>query len=66
MISSIGVSIPHDSAPLHVSGTALYIDDMPEPRAMLHAYIGLSTQAHARIARRDLSAVAARAGCGRR
>jgi xanthine dehydrogenase large subunit len=59
MISNIGVSVPHDSASLHVSGTALYIDDMPEPRALLHAYIGLSTQAHARIIRRDLS------GCAR-
>jgi xanthine dehydrogenase large subunit len=56
MISNIGVSVPHDSASLHVSGTALYIDDMPEPRALLHAYIGLSTKAHARIIRRDLSA----------
>ena len=58
MISTIGVSLPHDSASLHVSGTALYIDDMPEPRALLHATIGLSTHAHARIVRRDLSAVA--------
>jgi xanthine dehydrogenase large subunit len=62
VISSIGVPLPHDSAALHVSGTALYIDDMPEPRTMLHAYIGLSTQAHARIIRRDLSAVAAAPG----
>jgi xanthine dehydrogenase large subunit len=56
--STIGISVPHDSAPLHVSGTAFYIDDLPEPKALLHAYIGLSTQAHARITRRDLSAVA--------
>jgi xanthine dehydrogenase large subunit len=56
--SNIGISVPHDSAPLHVCGTALYVDDLPEPRALLHAYIGLSTQAHARITRRDLSAVA--------
>ena len=62
MISNIGVSLPHDSAPLHVSGTALYIDDMPEPRSLLHAYIGLSTHAHARIVRRDLSAVAGAPG----
>jgi xanthine dehydrogenase large subunit len=62
VISNIGISVPHDSASLHVSGTALYIDDMPEPRALLHAYIGLSTQAHARIIRRDLSAVACAPG----
>ncbi len=58
MISNIGVSVPHDSASLHVSGEAVYIDDMPEARALLHAYIGLSTHAHARILERDLSAVA--------
>ena len=57
MTSNIGISVPHDSAPLHVCGTALYVDDLPEPRALLHAYIGQSTQAHARITRRDLSAV---------
>jgi xanthine dehydrogenase large subunit len=62
VISNIGVPVPHDSAALHVSGTAIYIDDMLEPRALLHAYIGLSTQAHARILRRDLSAVAAAPG----
>jgi xanthine dehydrogenase large subunit len=58
VISNIGISVPHDSASLHVAGRAMYIDDMPEPRALLHAYIGLSTQAHARITRRDLSLVA--------
>jgi xanthine dehydrogenase large subunit len=58
VISNIGVSVPHDSASLHVSGEAIYIDDMPEARALLHAYIGLSTHAHARILERDLSAVA--------
>ncbi len=62
MISNIGVSVPHDSAPLHVSGEAIYIDDMPEARALLHAYIGLSTHAHARIVSRDLSAVRAAPG----
>jgi xanthine dehydrogenase large subunit len=57
VISNIGVPLPHDSARLHVSGEAIYTDDMPEPRAMLHAYIGLSTRAHARILTLDLSAV---------
>jgi xanthine dehydrogenase large subunit len=60
--TSIGISVPHDSALLHVSGEAIYIDDMPEPRALLHAYIGLSTQAHARIATLDLAAVRAAPG----
>ena len=33
----------HDSAHKHVTGTAEYIDDMPEPAGTLHAYLGLST-----------------------
>src|ERR1700722_1691838 len=58
-ISPVGVSIPHDSASKHVSGRAIYIDDMPEPPGLLHAYIGLSPHAHARIKSIDLSAVIA-------
>jgi xanthine dehydrogenase large subunit len=61
-ISPVGRSIPHDSAPKHVSGRAVYIDDMPEPPGLLHAYIGLSAHAHARILSIDLSAVAATPG----
>jgi xanthine dehydrogenase large subunit len=40
---------PHDSGPKHVSGTAEYIDDIVEPVGTLHAYLGLSTRAHAKI-----------------
>jgi xanthine dehydrogenase large subunit len=61
-ISTIGVSIPHDSAPKHVSGRAVYIDDMPEPSGLLHAFLGLSPHAHARIRSIDLSAVIAAPG----
>ena len=57
--STIGVSIPHDSATKHVSGRATYIDDMAEPPALLHAFLGLSPHAHARIRSIDLSAVLA-------
>ena len=39
----------HDSAHKHVSGTAVYIDDMPEPAGTLHAYLGLVDRAHAEI-----------------
>jgi xanthine dehydrogenase large subunit len=49
----------HDSAPLHVAGNALYVDDAPEPRGMLHLAFGLSREAHARIVSMDLSAVRA-------
>jgi len=58
----VGQGIPHDSAHLHVSGEALYIDDIPEVRGMLHAAIGLSERAHARIKSIDLSRVRAAPG----
>ncbi|MBT8076985.1 MAG: xanthine dehydrogenase molybdopterin binding subunit [Gammaproteobacteria bacterium] len=54
---AVGTPIPHDSAHLHVSGAALYTDDLPEPRGLLHAAVGLSPVAHARIAALDLGEV---------
>ncbi|MFI5012732.1 MAG: xanthine dehydrogenase molybdopterin binding subunit [Hyphomicrobiales bacterium] len=50
-------ALPHDSAHKHVTGEAAYIDDLPEPRGLVHAYFGLSDQAHAKIAALDLDAV---------
>ncbi len=50
-------AIPHDSAIKHVSGRAEYVDDLTEPEGTLHAYLGLSTRAHAAIASIDLEAV---------
>ena len=47
----------HDSAHKHVTGTAVYIDDMPEPAGTLHGCLGLSTVAHGAIRSIDLSAV---------
>ena len=32
----------HESGHKHVTGTAVYIDDIPEPAGTLHAYLGLS------------------------
>ena len=52
----------HDSAAKHVTGLAAYTDDIVEPAGMLHAYLGLSTAAHAGIAEIDLSAVCAAPG----
>ncbi len=52
----------HDSAELHVRGEARYVDDLPEPRGLLHAFIGLSARAHARVTRLDLGAVRAAPG----
>uniref|UniRef100_UPI0005B447A0 xanthine dehydrogenase molybdopterin binding subunit n=1 Tax=Rhizobium fredii TaxID=380 RepID=UPI0005B447A0 len=39
----------HESGHKHVSGTAEYIDDIPEPAGTLHGYLGLSQRAHAEI-----------------
>jgi xanthine dehydrogenase large subunit len=36
----VGKSIAHDSAALHVSGAATYIDDIPEPDGTLHVVPG--------------------------
>ncbi|MBS1092019.1 xanthine dehydrogenase molybdopterin binding subunit [Gluconobacter sp. Dm-74] len=55
-------SMKHESALLHVTGQAAYIDDLPEPRGTLHLVPGLSTKAHARIVSMDLDAVRAAPG----
>jgi xanthine dehydrogenase large subunit len=55
-------SVRHDSAHKHVTGTADYIDDLPEPAGLLHGALGLSDRAHAEIAGIDLSEVAATPG----
>ena len=55
-------SVAHDSAPLHVSGRARYVDDIPVPAGTLEAYIAQSDIAHGRIVRLDLSAVRAAPG----
>ena len=60
--ASIGVSLPHESAGLHVSGEALYTDDLPELHGTLHAALGLARHAHARIVSMDLTAVRAAPG----
>ena len=56
-IFSAGAALPHESAHLHVSGEAEYVDDQPEPRGLLYAAIGFSAKAHARIRHIDFSAV---------
>jgi xanthine dehydrogenase large subunit len=52
----------HESAALHVTGTATYIDDLPEPRGTLHLAPGLTRIAHGRLVSMDLSAVRAAPG----
>jgi len=56
-IHSVHAAISHDSARKHVTGTALYVDDIPEPAGLLHCYFGTSRLAHARILSLDLSGV---------
>ncbi|CAM8778325.1 Aldehyde oxidase/xanthine dehydrogenase a/b hammerhead domain-containing protein [Burkholderia pseudomallei] len=58
----VHVSRPHESAHLHVSGRATYIDDIPLVAGTLHAALGLSAKPHARIASMRLDAVRAAAG----
>ena len=60
--SPLHVSTPHDSAIKQVAGRADYIDDLAEPEGLLHAYLGLSTRAHAELASVDLDAVRAAPG----
>jgi len=48
---------PHDSASKHVSGHAIYTDDIKEPYGTLHGAIGYSKKAHAIIKKIDLSEV---------
>ena len=54
---TLGKPLPHDSAPLHVTGQARYTDDIPLPGTALHLAFGLSTCAHGDITDLDLTAV---------
>lgn len=46
-------SVPHESARLHVTGEAEYVDDIKELPGTLHAYILKSPKAHAKIKKID-------------
>jgi len=59
---TVGQSLPHESAHLHVTGRAQYTDDMPEHQHTLHAALGLARRAQARIVSMDLSEVLAAPG----
>ena len=61
-LGTVRRALPHDSAEKHVSGEAIYIDDMPEPRNLLHAYIRMSDIAHGKIKTLDLAPVRAAPG----
>ena len=55
--ASIGQPQPHESAHLHVSGRAVYCDDIPLPSNTLHAAFGVSTIAHGHVRALDLTPV---------
>jgi xanthine dehydrogenase large subunit len=59
---TMGKPLPHDAAPLHVTGQARYVDDIPSPAGTLHLAFGLSNVAHGNITAMDLSAVRAAPG----
>lgn len=52
-----GQSSKHESAIKHVSGNAIYIDDIPEAKNMLHAAVGRSSIAAGAITSINLDAV---------
>ncbi len=53
---------PHDSARLHVTGAAHYVDDIPLPANTVHLAFGLSTIAAGDITKLDLDPVRAAEG----
>ena len=55
-------ALPHDTAALHVTGAARYVDDIPVPAGTLHLAFGTSAVAHGEIDAIDLSAVRAASG----
>jgi xanthine dehydrogenase large subunit len=57
VVGGVHQRLAHDSAHKHVSGRAVYIDDIPEPTGIQHVHIELSRVPHARVVNLDLSAV---------
>ncbi|MCJ9430587.1 xanthine dehydrogenase molybdopterin binding subunit [Kordiimonas marina] len=59
---AVHTELRHDSAHKHVAGTAHYIDDLPEPKNLLHIYVAMSERPHARLVEMDLAPVRAADG----
>ena len=55
-------SVRHDSARGHVTGRAIYLDDMPLPQGSLHAALVLSPHAHAGVVSIDATKALAAPG----
>lgn len=62
MQSPVGRPLPHESAHLHVTGRATYVDDIPEVAGTLHAALGLSPAAHGRLVGIDRAQLLAQPG----
>jgi len=57
-LASVGRPLPHDSARLHVAGSATYVDDIPEIEGTVHVVPGYARDgAKGKITKLDLSAV---------
>lgn len=54
VLRRVSAANAHDSAVKHVTGEALYVDDLPEPRGCLHAHLVVSPWAHARLTKVDI------------
>jgi xanthine dehydrogenase large subunit len=57
-----GTAQHHESAALHVTGRARFIDDLPEPPRLLHCKLVTSPHAHARIVAIDTTPALAMPG----
>ena len=53
----VATPLPHDSATKHVTGSAIYVDDIATPPGTLEIYIAMSTHAHARVTALDVTKV---------
>ena len=58
----VATALAHDSAHKHVSGEAVYVDDIPELPGTLMAYVLMSDRPHARIAGIDTAKAEAAPG----
>jgi len=54
---TVSKPLPHDAGPLHVTGTARYVDDIPTPVGTLSLAFGLSEIAHGDVKAMDLAPV---------
>ncbi|MXQ08409.1 xanthine dehydrogenase molybdopterin binding subunit [Alphaproteobacteria bacterium GH1-50] len=59
---TVAKPLPHDSAALHVTGQARYVDDLPLPEGAVHLAFGTAPVAHGRLRSIDLTKVRAADG----